>query len=267
MAAPGLGGGRLDDNHGRALLLRTGGDDAARRRSLRFSSRSLRPFARFSFRLDAFSRHSNRHDRRGRDCLCEICGSLRAGDRHRSLSHRSDPSLWRLRHQSFDRTTRGRRADSPADLDKYARSGNRKICPEHIYVRQNGRPSRADRHWPFVRLEGGERGALVGLVGLVAQRLEPADRAAWLHHRRRAGARVALWQGHGGSAFRANRLDECDLHRKRSARAGAQSGRALYWPAARWLSSSTSSPTSLTSRPFHSKRSSTRRRIAWPSPR
>ena len=64
-----------------------------------------------------------------------------------------DPSLRRLRHQSFDRATRGRRPDSVAHLDKHARSRDRKVCPEHIYLREDGGPSRPDRHRPFVRLE------------------------------------------------------------------------------------------------------------------
>ena len=160
LVTPGLGRRRPDDDHGRALLLRTGDDDAARRRSLCFSARSLRPFVRFSFRLDALSRHSNRDNRRGGDCLCEICRSLRACDRHGSLSRSANSSLWRLRHQSFDRATRGRRLDSVAHLDKHARSRDRKVCPEHIYFCENSGPSRPDRHWPFVRLESRECGAL-----------------------------------------------------------------------------------------------------------
>src|SRR5205814_6267565 len=141
-------------------------------------------------------------------------------DRRGSLSSSANSSLRRLCHQPFDRATRGRYSYSPAHLDKHARTRDREVRPEHLYLCENSRAPRSDRHWAFVRLEGGQRCSFSELVGFVEERLESADRAAWFHNRRWACDCVALWQSNGGPTFRPNRLDERDVYWQRSARPG-----------------------------------------------
>ena len=113
--------------------------------------------------------------------FAKFVGVFAPSDRDGSLPHRSGYSLSRLRHQSFDGTTRGRRADPLADLDQYARPRDRKVGPERLYPGENGGADCAHRYWPLARLEGGERGAFRGLVEFVEERLEPGAGSTWFH--------------------------------------------------------------------------------------
>ena len=72
MALARVGSRWLAYDHRRAVLLRVGDHDAARRRRLCFSARSIRSSHRIFVWLDVVSRDSNRDHRCGGDCVCEI---------------------------------------------------------------------------------------------------------------------------------------------------------------------------------------------------
>ena len=95
----------ITDTDSRALVRRTGGDDAESRRPIRVSSRSILAAVGIPLRLDAFSCDSDRHDRSGRGRLRALHGRARAVGIRIELSHRAD-SFWRLRALALDRPSR-----------------------------------------------------------------------------------------------------------------------------------------------------------------
>src|SRR5215472_5912103 len=72
LAVARLGSRRLADDHGCAVLLGAGDDDAARRGCLCFSARGLRVIDWVLVWLDVVSRGSNGDYRGGSDCVREI---------------------------------------------------------------------------------------------------------------------------------------------------------------------------------------------------
>ena len=72
LAVARMGARRLANDHGRAVLLGVGDDDAARRRGLCFSARGVRFIDWFLVRLDVISRDPNGDDRSGSDRVRKV---------------------------------------------------------------------------------------------------------------------------------------------------------------------------------------------------
>ena len=205
-----------------------------------------------------FSSHPNRNDRRGRDCLCEVCRCLRSGDRDRSkyLVYRSI-SL-QLCDQSFHGTISGRRPHSPPHLEEHARPRTGKLVQNTFTLAKTA--------------------ALIGLIvvglslgwkatsaarrprgGIVGERLDAAGRAT--RSRGRCPRALDFWQSDVG---RSSRRPPGQTSPSPEARCAT---RAELWHAlAHRLRCggrcSTSWPTSLMSRLCRSRESSMPRRIA-----
>ena len=142
------GNGRADD-HRRAELWRAGCDDAARRRSICLFARSLQSVVGISLRLDAFSCHSNRHDRGRRGRVLALSWCARAGNFANAMDHSADYSFAKLRDQSFDAAIDRSSDHRAADLCEHARSAARQTHPKRFHFGENFVAVRVDCSWNF----------------------------------------------------------------------------------------------------------------------
>ena len=158
-AAHGMGGHRRPHAGRRALVRRTGRDDAARRRAVRLPSRGVLAAVGFSLRLDALHGDPDWHDRRRRGRLRALHGLPPAVVRRGQLPHRADSPLVRLRRLALDGAAPRHRAHRAPDVDEHARARLGQADSGRLHDHEDGRADRAHRRRPARRVEsaGGHR--------------------------------------------------------------------------------------------------------------
>ena len=154
----------ITDTDSRALVRRTGGDDAESRRPIRVSSRSILAAVGIPLRLDAFSCDSDRHNCGGRSWICTLQRRACVVGFGKQL-HYLARQVWRICVVAFDGTARGPSTHWISDIHEHARIGDWQAYSKRLYDCKDWRAASANRARNHNRIEiWCRRGKLQGLL-------------------------------------------------------------------------------------------------------